>query len=260
MCSSDLLVYVDDMLLFAKLTSIISFKEQLAEMFPTTDLGEARWILNMEIIRDRKARMITISQQRYVETILDRHGMSDCRPIAAPMTVGLKLTKLTEPEVDIWDYQSRLGALMYAMLGTHPELAFAIAILSQHSATPGKAHLATLNRVFHYLQKVSSMKLTFGGTSTSLTLSGYVDADWANDINDRRSVGGYVFLLAGGAVSWSAQKQKIMAQSSTEAEYVAGALATNEAIWLRRLLSEIDHTQPNVTEILTDNQASISLT
>ena len=140
------------MLLFAKLTSvIISFKEQLAKMFPTTDLGEARWILNMEIVRDRKARTITISQQHYVETILDRHGMSDCQPVAAPMTIGLKLTKLTEPEVDVWDYQSRLSTLMYTMLGTHPEFAFAIAILSQHSATPGKAHLAALNRVFHYL-------------------------------------------------------------------------------------------------------------
>jgi hypothetical protein len=176
------------------------------------------------------------------------------------MVVGLKLAKLEEPEVDVWEYQSCLGALMYAMLGTHPELAFAITILSQHSATPGKAHLAALNRVFHYLRKVSNMKLTFGGSCTPLTPTGYVDADWANDINDRHSVGGYVFLLAGGAVSWSAQKQKIVAQSSMEAEYVTGALTTNEAIWIRRLLSEIEQTQLNATNLLTDNQASISLT
>jgi hypothetical protein len=148
------------------------------------------------------------------------------------MVVGLELAKLKEPEVDVWEYQSHLGALMYAMLGTHPKLAFAITILSQHSTTPGKAHLAALNCVFHYLRKVSNMKLTFGGSCTPLTLTGYVDADWANDINDYRSVGGYVFLLARGAVSWSAQKQKIVAQSSTEAEYVARALTTNEAIWI----------------------------
>jgi hypothetical protein len=149
---------------------------------------------------------------------------------------------------------------MYAMLGTHPELAFAITILSQHSATPGKAHLAALNRVFHYLWKVSNMKLTFRGSCTLLTLTGYVDADWANDINDHRSVRGYVFLLARGAVSWSGQKQKIVAQSSMEAEYVAGALTTNEAICIHQLLSEIEQTQLNATNLLTDNQASISLT
>jgi hypothetical protein len=72
-------------------------------------------------------------------------------------------------------------------------------------------------------------------------------------------VGGYVFLLAGGAVSWSSQKQKIIAQSNTEAEYITGALTTNEAIWLRRLLAEFEKTQCDVTELKTDNQASIAL-
>jgi hypothetical protein len=103
------------------------------------------------------------------------------------------------------------------------------------------------------------MKLAFRGSCTPLTLTGYVDADWANDINDRRSIGGYVFLLARGAVSWSAQKQKIVAQFSTEAEYIARTLTTNEAIWIHRL-SEIEQTQLNATNLLTDNQASISLT
>jgi hypothetical protein len=102
----------------------------------------------MEIVHDQTAHTITLSQQCYVETILDHHGMSSCWPITTPIVVGLKLAKLEEPEVDVWEYQSRLGALMYAMLGTHPELAFAITILSQHSATPGKAHLAVLNHVF----------------------------------------------------------------------------------------------------------------
>ena len=176
------------------------------------------------------------------------------------MVTGLKLTKLEEAEVDPWEYQSRLGALMYGMLGTHPELAYPVAILSQHAATPGSQHLAALHRVFRYLRNVSNMKLVFGGDSTPLTLSGFLDADWANDINDRRSVGGYVFLLAGAAISWSSQKQKIIAQSSTEAEYITGTLTTNEAIWLRRLLAEFEQLQCDATSLKTDNQASITLT
>jgi hypothetical protein len=139
-------VYVDDMLLFCKLIStIISFKDQLATIFPTTDLVEARWILNMEIIRNQKDRTITLLQERYAESILERHGMSKCHPVATPMVTGLKLTKLDQAEVDPWEYQSCLCVLMYAMLGTHPELVYPVAILSQHAATPGHEHLAALH-------------------------------------------------------------------------------------------------------------------
>jgi hypothetical protein len=146
------------------------------------------------------------------------------------MVAGLKLQKSDEAETDVSEYQKRLGSLMYAMLGTHPELAHPITILSQHSTTPGPPHFATLNHVFHYLCGVSNMNITYRGKLDYLELSGYVDADWANNINDCRSVGGHVFLLAGGAISWSTQKQRIIAQSSTEAEYIAGTLATNESI------------------------------
>jgi hypothetical protein len=104
------------------------------------------------------------------------------------------------------------------------------------------------------------MKLIYCGEPDHLELSRYVDADWANDINDCHSVGGHIFLLAGGAISWSAQKQRIVAQSSMEAKYIAGALAANKSIWLHRLLSEIGQEQLNPTVLNTDNQASISLT
>jgi hypothetical protein len=105
----------------------------------------------MEIIRNRKDQTITLSQERYAESILEHHGMSKCHPVATPMVTGLKLAKLDQAEVDPWEYQSRLGALMYAMLGTHPELAYPVAILSQHAATPGHEHLTALHRVFRYL-------------------------------------------------------------------------------------------------------------
>jgi hypothetical protein len=119
------------------------------------------------------------------------------------MVAGLKLQKLDEAESDTSEYQKRLGSLMYAMLGTHPELAHPIAILSQHSTMPGPTHFAALNCVFRYLCGALDMKLIYCGKPDHLELSGYVNADWANDINDHRSVGGHVFLLAGGAISWS---------------------------------------------------------
>jgi hypothetical protein len=186
--------------------------------------------------------------------------MSMCRPVSSPMAANLKLVKLTEAEIDPRPYQSALGSLMYAMLGSRPDIAFSVTALSQHSTTPSDDHWDALMRVFRYLHKTKDAQLVFRGSSKhSPCLFGYSDADWAGDINDRRSVGAYVFVLADGAISWSAQKQKVIAQSSTEAEYIAGASATNEAIWLRRLLSEIGYTQSGPTCLLIDNQSAISL-
>jgi hypothetical protein len=192
------------MLIFAESIDILtSPKRQLSNTFPISDLGEAHWILNMEIIRNQNNCTISISQERYVETILERYGMSECHPIATPMVSRLKLQKLDEAKSDTSEYQKQLGSLMYTMLGTHPELAHPIAILSQHSTAPGPTHFAVLNHIFHYLHGASDMKLIYCSKPDHLELSRYVDADWANNINDHHSVGGHVFLLAGGAISWS---------------------------------------------------------
>jgi hypothetical protein len=91
-------------------------------------------------------------------------------------------------------------------------------------------------------------------------LIGYVDSDWASDKNDRRSITGYVFLICGGAVSWSSKKQHSTAQSSTEAKYMAGAHAAKKVAWLRTFLSEIGRILNSPTRLLVDNQSAIALT
>jgi Reverse transcriptase (RNA-dependent DNA polymerase) len=253
-------VYVDDMLMLSNgVAYIVNLKKQLSDKFELTDLGEVRWILNMEVTRDRARRTISLSQRQYIEDILARHDMSNCRPVSTPISANLKLLKLEAAESDTGAYQSQLGAVMYAMLGTRPDLAYAVTALSQHAATPGDDHATALTHVFRYLRKHTDVKLVFTGTTGPFALTGYVDADWANDINDRRSISGFVFLLAGGAISWCSRKQKLVAQSSTEAEYIAGALGTNEALWLRQLLSELGETQTEPTTLLIDNQAAIAL-
>ena len=252
-------VYVDDMLLLSdKHSSIDKLTEDLRARFEITVVGEPRWLLGMEITRDRARRIIEVSQRQYVEAVLKHFGMTDCRPTSTPVAANTKLPKLVEAEADIKSYQSRLGAVMYCMLGTRPDLAYAVAMLSQHSATPGKEHHEALTRIFHYLRKTTDTKLRFDGMKKP-ELLGYVDADWANDLTDRRSITGHVFLMCGGAISWCSQKQKVVAQSSTEAEYISGASATNEALWLRQLLSQVGQPQAGPTRLLTDNQASIAL-
>ncbi|GBE86218.1 Retrovirus-related Pol polyprotein from transposon TNT 1-94 [Sparassis crispa] len=197
-------IYVDDMLILSdNLTAVTTLKEDLKSRFEMTDLGEARWLLGMEIARDRPCCVLELSQHQYVEKCLAQHGMADCRPVSTPMAQNQKLVKLSEAEINPKPYQSALGSLMYAMIGTRPDLAFTVGALSQHAATPGKEH-------------------------------------WI-------------------ALIWSSKRQHSMAQSSTEAEYMAGAHGTKEAVWLRAFLSEIGQVQKGPTPLLIDNQSAIAL-
>ncbi|CDO76033.1 hypothetical protein BN946_scf184818.g1 [Trametes cinnabarina] len=220
---------------------------------------------------DHDRHTLSISQEQYVETILKRHGMSDCRPVSTPMEANFKLDKLAEAEIDPKPYQSALGALMYAMLGSRPDIAFAVGTLSKHASTPGTEHWNALMRVFRYLRGTSGLRLTYGKDlkplcEHGLTVVGYSDADWAGDRNDRRSTSAYVFKLGGGAISWCSRKQQSIAQSSTEAEYVALALAAKEGLWLSTLLSDLDSpvfhalsSRLQVPLILVDNQSAMAL-
>ncbi|CDO75139.1 hypothetical protein BN946_scf184772.g6 [Trametes cinnabarina] len=261
-------VYVDDMLIFAKDRAAVDhIKLELGVPYEMSDLGEARWILGMEIIHDRARKTITLSQHQYVENILKTHGMANCRPVSTPMAPNQKLLKLNVPEVDERAYQSALGSLMYAMLGTRPDLAFAVGMLSKHAASPGKDHWTALMRVYKYLRGTSDHALVFDGSalcSEGGNLVGYSNADWAGDVNDRRSVTGFIFKLGDAAISWQSKKQDCVALSTTEAEYIALAAASKEALWLRTFLSELygmtfDAPGSPGTLILVDNQSAMSL-
>jgi hypothetical protein len=114
-------------------------------------------------------------------------------------------------------YQSKVGSLMYAMLCTRPDLAYAVSQISQFNNHPSEEHDAAANRVFKYLRGTSNLGITFDG-KVGLEMRAYSDANWGGEV-DRKSVGGYLFCLAGGAVSWAAKKQPTVALSSTESEY-----------------------------------------
>jgi hypothetical protein len=212
----------------------------------------------MEIIRDRDKRTIELSQKCYIESILERFEMDSSRPVVTPMDPNVKLIKVQEAEVDIRTYQSALGALMYAMLATRPDLAYSVGALSKHASAPGETHWTALKRVYRYLRGTVNTRLTYRGGSETHPLA-YVDADWASDTNDRRSITGYVFLMSSGAVSWSSKKQTSVALSSTEAEYMAAAAATKEAIWLKTFISELNFSETHPITLHIDNQSAILL-
>jgi hypothetical protein len=116
-----------------------------------------------------------------------------------------------------------------------------------------------VKRVLRYLKGTAHFGLAFGGSDSGADLIGWTDSDWAQDVDTRRSVGGFVFDVAGGSVSWSSKKQPTVALSTVEAEYMAASNATKEAIWLRTLLGDLGFTQVEATTIHADNQGCIAL-
>jgi len=187
--------------------------------------------------------------------------MSNSCPISTPALPNKHLVKLSSPEVDAKSYQRTLGSLMYPMLGTWPDLGYAIAALGRHAANPGLDHQRTLERVFRYLRATSDQQLVFRqGAPDGSTLFSYANADWASDINNHKSTSSYMFKLASATVSWSSKKQTSVALSSTKAEYIARAHAAKEVVWLRQLLSKLGQGTRYPTTLLIDNQSAIAIT
>lgn len=186
----------------------------------------------------------------------------DCRAIPTPMDAGAKLeptpAEYHASDADRSWYARSIGLLMYLMMGTRPDIAFAVSALSRYMANPTTAHINAARRVFRYLQGTRDFVLTYRGDMKSLV--GYTDADWAGDLATRRSTSGYIFNLGSGAISWSSKRQPTVALSSCEAEYMGETQATKEAIWLRRLLGELmGRPEPAATVIFGDNQGAIAL-
>jgi hypothetical protein len=254
-------LYVDDITMVSKnLETINQDKEALKKYYEMTDLGEIAWILGIRVTRDRNAGWIALSQEKFIVETLERFGKGEVRPISTPALANEHLKKLTTSEIDVKSYQSAVGALMYPMLGTRPDLAYTVAVLGRHAATPGADHQRALDRTFRYLRATSNRQLVFQrGTPSGTILHGFVDADWASDVNDRKSTSGFVFMLGGAAISWSSKKQAAVALSSTEAEYLAGAHAAKEAVWLRRLLGELGQDTHLPTALHIDNQSAIAI-
>ena len=146
---------------------------------------------------------------------------------------------------------------MYLSICTRPDISQAVGALARYMTKPTTTHWQAAKDVLRYLNGTSTYGITFGG-SHSLDLTAYCDADYAGDLDTRRSTTGYVFILNGGAISWSSRLQPTVAASTTEAEYMAAAAAIKEALWLRTLLSNL-HLNITTVNINADSQGAIKL-
>ena len=173
--------------------------------------------------------------------------MRDCKGISTPVEAGLlpPCPPNIDEAVNRVEYQSKVGNIMYAMLGTCPDLAYAVYALSNFNSCPITTHPSAMGRVLRYIQTTKNMGILYKGdpnsTPTIPEPACYTDSDWGGDRDKRRATSGFVLTLCGGAVSWKTRKQDIVALSTREAEYIALTETSNEVIWMRRLLHEIEN-------------------
>lgn len=259
-------VYVDDLLIFSNCKQLKDdLKINLQKQFKMKDLGEAKYCLGIQITRDRIHRKIWLDQERYMEEVLNKFNMSDCNPVSTPLDANIKLSKEMSPkneeefkEMSTVPYQQAIGSILYAAQATRPDICHAINVVSRYNNNPGKQHWTAVKRILRYIKGTSSAKIEFSGKCDP-DLVGYSDADWASDVDGRRSITGFVFMLQGGPLNWSSRKQQTVALSTTEAEYMALSSATQEAMYLRNFAKEIGLEAVKATKIYCDNRSAICL-
>ena len=222
---------------------MVNFKSTLSSHFEMSDHGELAWILGIHVQRDRILRTISLSQAAYIDSVVKRFNLTSATPLQTPIDPSAQLSKDQSPSTphqydDMRNvpYREAIGSLMYAAIGTRPDITYAVTALSQYLQNPGRPHWEQAKRVIRYLKGTRDYELKFG-PSRGADQEGFTDANWANDTDDRHSICGYVFTLNGGAISWSSKKQSVVALSSTEAEYIGITHAAKEATWIRHLLS-----------------------
>jgi hypothetical protein len=250
-------VYVDDLIITGSSTEVVArFKEQMLSTFSMSDLGLLSFYLGIEV--QQSSSGITLKQAAYAAKLVDRAGLSGCNPVGIPMEPRLKLSKnSSNPPVDVTLYRSIVGSLRY-LVHTRPDITFAVGFISRFMEAPTTEHWAAVKQLIRYIAGTLHYGCRYERGMGEPRLLGYSDADWAGDVDDRKSTSGMVFFLGGSVVCWQSQKQKAIALSTCEAEYISATTAACQGVWLRRMIRELRGEERSTT-ILIDNQSAIQL-
>ena len=254
-----LLIWVDDLLISATTNTLNDVKQTLENKFKMKDLGKVSLFLGIEF--EHEIDKMTLSQAKYINKILHRFGMQDCKPKYTPCEMNPHVsntTPLNDDESTL--YRQIVGALIYVMVATRPDISFIVTKLSQYMSCPLHSHMTMAKHVLRYLRGTIDEKLCFPKSIESIEVKGFCDADWGND-NDRKSITGYCFKIneSGPMISWKSRKQPTVALSSCEAEYMSLTSATQEGKYLLSMLNEILNLEQTKFTLFCDNQSAISL-
>lgn len=253
-------IYVDDILIFHRnQNDLIRIKKFLHSNFKMKDLGKAKSCLGMRIDQHRDG--IYLDQITYVNDILSRFGMADCKPVGTPSDINSKLSVTTiNDNNDLTGkvpYREAIGSLIHLANCTRPDISFAVNDASRFNARHSNEHWQAVKRIFRYLRGTIEYRLQYtkGGSGK---VHAFCDSDFASEPDKRRSCSAHVIKKANAAITWHSHRQEIVALSSTEAEYISLSDCVKQVLWHRKLINELENDQYKIT-IYMDNESSIKL-
>lgn len=251
------LLYVDDVIVIGKSREEVDkFKRSISQKLDMKDLGFLSSFLGISFTREPSGAWL--SQAHYVDEILERFGMEKCKSVNTPACIPGKVSEELSELVNQKSYQEIVGALLFLSTRTRPDISAAVNILCRHCSRPRKEDLVAAKRIMRYLQGTRKFALYFSLGDGNLIA--YSDADWGGDTADRKSTSGTLLQLAGSSILWKSSKQKSVALSTTEAEYLAISEVCKNVIWIRAMLQDFDVDMSQATPIHEDNQGAIAWT
>lgn len=252
-------IFVDDGLIAATNNELVdTMVNYLKDNFETKE-GELDHFLGIEIDQ-RPDGSIFIHQSSYCKRILERFNMEEANVLHIPTDPQHSLDPNLSGSLEAGEvpYRESVGSLLYLSQITRPDITFAVNLVSRYLEKPLTIHWNAVKRIFKYLKGTFNYGLIYDSSVTP-KLRGYSDADYAGDTTTRRSTSGFIFMMGDGIVAWCLQRQKSVALSTTEAEYIALSQSIQELTWLTLLISDLLETQGDTPVLYADNQSAIKL-
>ena len=217
-------------------------KQFLSNHFAMKDMGDASYVLSIKIFRDKHNGILGLSQGTYINRILERFRMKDCSTSVTPIMKVYRFNLNQCPKHDIEKEQMKnipyalvVGSIMHVQVYNRPDIAFVVSMLGRYQSNPGMDHWRATNKVLRYLQGTKEYMLMYKRTD-NLEIIGYSNSNFAGCVDSRKSISGYIFMFAGGNVSWRSAKQTLIATSIMEAEVVSCFEATSHGVWMKSFI------------------------
>ena len=255
------IVYVDDGLLMSNSAILLQKKKTVfLKIWEACDMGPVSEYLGFQIIHDRKKRTMVLHQLPYVRKVVKHFELEQVKPAKTPLPAGYNPEKApldynTTPSTQ-QRYQLVIGSLLFVMLGTRPDIAFAVIKMSQFMSNPTEDHLKKALHIVKYLSTTPELALHFSGGES--ILNAYCDSDWAGDLEKRRLTSGYAIFLGKDLVSWHSRRQATVALSSTEAEYMSMCDCAQQILWIQSIFHKC-HLTLDHSIMFGDNKGALHL-
>ena len=263
-------IYVDDLFPIGDKVLVDEFEKWIPKYFEISPPCDAHYFLGIRVKRNRSPQdgmpYLSLDQIKYIETLTAQFtaGGGTLKQYKTPLPVQ-KIDENPEPKEEndpeeVRIYQHLIGQLMYTMMGTRPDIAHAVGLLSRFSSNPSEFHVQCVRRVFGYLSYSSEATLTYlmHPNDNPNVIRGYTDADYAGEKSTAKSTSGYIYTLHDTAISWTSKRQESVAESTMEAEYIALAHTGRHAAWIIGFMEEVGYPLSGPLPLFCDNEAAIT--